>query len=154
MSRTGTWHDIRASQIDHQLFKQRWGVQLLAPAMVLNSMRHCTGTQQALPRDWVHTDAAFVDSSKQMKACAVSRAPGASSIAREAAGTAQSEAGIEMYCDGAWDPEGGMFDAGAGVCEFTITTDAPSPPPPLEEGKQGPGMGPHTVYAEYDVSAF
>ena len=64
------------------------------------------------------------DKQRQIKACAISRAPGVSRAARDAAAAAQEEAGIEVYCDGGWNPEQHLYDASAAVAEFSITTDA------------------------------
>ena len=93
-------------------------------------------------RNWIHIGAAYFDTRQQIKACALSRAPGAGKAARDAAAEAQAEAGIEMYCDGGWNPEQCLFDASAAAVEFTITTDAISE----TEEEEGSEESPQKVY--------
>ena len=88
-------------------------------------------------QNWIHTGAAYFDKQRQVKACAVSRAPGASKSAREAAVAAQKEAGIEVYCDGGWNPEQHLTMSAA-VAEFSITTDAISGDEEEDEGEEDP----------------
>ena len=72
---------------------------------------------------WIETHAAFFRArGGELKACALSRAPGADASARAAADRACEDVGIEMYTDGACDPVNKQLEAGAGACEFAIQT--------------------------------
>ena len=82
------------------------------------------GKQQAFREAWLRTGAAYMMKGRELKVHALRCAESTSERQADAQGSAE----IEMYCDGAWDPESGNFTAGAAAVEFDLRkAESPTP---------------------------
>jgi hypothetical protein len=82
------------------------------------------GKQQAFREAWLRTGAAYMMKGRELKVHALRCAENTREQQADAGGSAE----IEIYCDGAWDPESGNFTAGAAAVEFDLR-EAESPAP-------------------------
>ena len=88
-------------------------VQELASAAWRAALRG--GTTRKYEEDWIQTGAAYKQGAHEVKVhalrCAAPRV--------ERSGQ-EKPVHVELYCDGAWDPESGNMDAGAAAAEFDL----------------------------------